>query len=437
MHNLYTARRRRLMGGLAANSVVLLSAALQKLRNGDSYYPYRQQSDFYYLSGLNEPEAMIVLIPGRPEGEFILLVRERDPARTQWEGAVASFAQLKTEFGADQVFAITELPKLLSELLLNKQCIYYLFSEQNLGLQLSECLNALNEAIRRGITATAELIDLAKLLHEQRLIKDEAEIDLMRRAAAISAAAHTKAMQVCQPGMKEYELQAVLEYEFTRGGCHAVAYPSIVAGGSNACTLHYHANQAELENGDLVLVDAGGEYRNYAADITRTYPVNGQFSAEQRAIYELVLKVQEKVIASIRPGVKRDVMQLLSEREITQGLIELGLLKGDLNQLLETRAFSAFYMHGIGHWLGLDVHDVGAYKIDNEWRELKAGMVLTIEPGIYIAADASQVAAHWRGIGVRIEDDILITADGCDVLSAAAPKAIVDIEKLMSRRMQN
>lgn len=431
----YKERRNRLLAALVPQSVVLLRANFCHRRNGDVHYSYRQQSDFYYLSGFNEAQAVMVLIPGRAEGEFILFNRKNDPIQEQWSGACAGQMGAKTQYGADESYPISQLKEMLPELLKNKKSIYYLLDDRKLERRIHKANLFLKKQIRAGVSAPSNYQDLSMLLHEMRLIKDKTEIDLMRKAASISAKAHCVAMQQCKPGMREYQLAAIIEREFAYEGCKAVAYPSIVAGGANACVLHYTDNNAELKTNELVLVDAGGEYQNYASDITRTYPVNGKFTPEQRTIYELVLKVQEKVIAGIRPGVKRNIMQELSEQLITEGLVELGILKGEIGQLLDVRAFKSFYMHGIGHWLGLDVHDAGAYKIQNEWRELKAGMVLTVEPGIYISPKTTGVDPRWLGIGVRIEDDILVTANGHEVLSHEVPKTVDEIEKLMSNSL--
>ena len=431
---LHQDRRRRLLAQLPPNSVVLLCAPPVKLRNGDVDYPYRPQSDFYYLTACDESEAIAALISDKAKSEFILFNRGRDPVREQWEGASLGQEGAKTELGANQAYPINQFQQCLGELLANKQSVYCLFNDRVLMRKIQKALANLKKAVRSGVQVPTELHDLGPLVHEMRLLKDEHEIELMRRAASISAKAYLSVMRACRAGMHEYELQALIEYEFARQGCCSVAYPSIVAGGANACILHYTANTDELKNGDLLLIDAGGEYQNYAADITRTFPVSGKFGAEQRAIYELVLHVQEKVIESIKPGVTRDVMQTISEKETTQGLIELGILKGNLADLLEAKAFLPFYMHRIGHWLGLDVHDVGAYKLKNKWRPLEPGMVLTIEPGIYIKADEESVEPRWRGIGVRIEDDILVTQDSYEILSVAAPKSVSDIEKIMAEK---
>ncbi len=419
----YQLRRQKLLSELKTGDVVILQTAPEVLRNADTHYPYRPGSDFYYLTGFDEPEAIAVLIAGK-KSEFILFNRPNDPVREQWEGPRSGQSKACSLYGADAAYPIGEFQNRLSELVKNQKRIFCLAKDEDL-------LESINSSISNS--AVFEFQDLASILYEMRLIKDEVELDLMRAAASISAHAHRKAMQSCRAGIKEYELAAVIEYGFKRHGCEALAYPSIVAAGSNACVLHYTSNQSTMQSNDLVLVDAGGEYHYYASDITRTYPVSGVFSTEQRAIYELVLDTQMEVIASIRAGRSRGLMQELSENLITQGLLDLGLLKGDLKELLASRAFAQFYMHRIGHWIGLDVHDVGVYQIEGQWRELKAGMVLTIEPGIYISPNSEGVDPKWWGIGVRIEDDILVTEEGCEVLSVEAPKSVGEIERLMAK----
>lgn len=420
----YKRRRAQLMAVLPAGSVAFIRAAALQFRNGDTHYPYRQHSDFYYLTGFEEPEALLVLIPDSMGGQCILFNREKDPLRELWEGARLGQAAAPSSLGVDKAYPMAHFKSALPGLLQDKQAIYSLCSDTALKQELQACSEA---------TVLSQWGDLFVLLSEMRLLKDEAEIEEMRTAASISARAHRRAMEHCVPGMKEYELSALLEYECSRQGCRALAYPSIVGGGENACVLHYTENNAELKDGDLVLVDAGGEYHHYASDITRTYPVNGTFSAEQRALYELVLKVQLDVIASIAPGVARNVMQDLSERLIAEGLLNLGILKGSLDQVMQSRSFDRFYPHRIGHWLGLDVHDVGAYKQDNVWRPLAPGMVLTVEPGLYIPAHSEGVDPRWWGIGIRIEDDILVTKTGCEVLSIEAPKSVAEIERVMRK----
>jgi Xaa-Pro aminopeptidase len=395
--NEFAQRRQRLIEAIGFGNISIITAAPEYIRNGDTHYPYRQDSDFYYLTGFSEPEAAVVFIPGHPSGEYILFCRPRDPAMETWNGHRAGPEGVRTYYGAQQAFPIQELTVRLAEL--------------------------------RG---ERQQIDPKPFIAEMRVCKSEGEIRLMRKAAEISARGHLRAMQACRPGLKEYHLEAELLHEFMQEGCRAVAYPSIVAGGINACTLHHTDNNSELRDGDLVLIDAGCEYENYASDITRTFPSNGRFSEPQRIIYSLVLETQLAIIEKIRPGLAWPDMQQTVIRMITQGLIDIGLLYGEINILLEQKAYTPFYMHGAGHWLGLDVHDVGAHKIDDEWRKLVPGMVLTVEPGIYISPHTENIDPKWWGIGIRIEDDVLVTQNGCEVLSAGAPKTIPEIETLMA-----
>jgi len=320
---------------------------------------------------------------------------------------------------------------MITDLISNRQKIYFNIKDHESNELILNWIKKLEGKERRGINAPSELIDIGKILHEMRLHKDDAEISLLREACEISAAAHLRAMKACIPGMKEYELEAELMQEFLRCGGSFASFETIVACGGNACTLHYTENETILNVGDLVLVDAGVEYKHYAGDITRTYPVNGKFSLEQRAIYQAVLDTQLAVIAAVKPGVEWFELHKLSQSLITEKLRALGLLHGQLEDLLAKEAFKPFYMHFIGHWLGMDVHDVGSYKVNDQWRKLEAGMVLTVEPGIYISCETSGIDDKWKGIGVRIEDDVLVTANGCEVLTAGVPKNIAEIESLM------
>ncbi len=429
----YAKRRKLLMQKIGNNSILILSAAPIAQRNGDYDYPYRQHSDFYYLTGFTEPEAVIVIAPKRTDGEFILFNRERDRDEEIWNGPRAGQTGAREIFGADQAFPINELEKKLPELLAGREQLHY-----TLGIDTAFdaiVLNAMNKIrgkIRSGLQPPITLVDLTNTLHEMRLIKSPAEIATMRKAAEISADAHRRAMQTCKPGMKEYQLEAEISYEFQRHGARSPAYSSIVGSGANSCILHYINNQEIIADNSIVLIDAGAEYEYYAADITRTFPANGRFSAEQRAIYEIVLAAQLAGIKAARPGAPFAAMQKVIEKIITQGLIDLGILKGKVNQLIEKQAYLPFYMHKSGHWLGLDVHDAGRYKINNKWRALEPGMVLTVEPGIYISNDMSKVHKRWHNIGIRIEDDVLITATGNEVLSHKAPKSIDEIEAIMA-----
>ncbi|ROR98857.1 aminopeptidase P [Sinobacterium caligoides] len=430
----FASRRRRLMDGMSANSVAVIASAPTHRRNGDADYLYRQSSDLYYLTGFVEPESMLVLIPGRAEGECVLFCRDRDPEREQWDGKRAGQEGAVENYGADQAFSIAEVDGKLPELLENMAAVYFgLGRDQDFDARVSGWLNSVRAKSRTGILAPTQFVDVAQLIHELRLIKSPAECDIMRQAGKISAEAHTQAMRVCRPGMNEYELEAEFNYLFTKSGCKAPAYTSIVGGGNNACILHYIENDQALRDGDLVLIDAGCELEYYAADITRTFPVNGKFSPEQKALYELCLQAQLAAIDSVKAGSRWNDANEITVQVITAGLVELGLLQGEVEELIAAEAHKEFYMHGAGHWLGIDVHDVGDYRVDGVWRLLEPGMVLTIEPGIYVSADNENVEARWRGIGVRIEDDILVTDTGCEVLTASVVKTVDEIEALMAR----
>ncbi len=427
----FAARRQKFLQQLPANSIAILSSADECYRNGDTHYNYRQNSNFYYLTGFTEPDAVAVFIPRRTEGEFILFNRVKDPSKEIWTGYYAGQAGAVKDYGANQAFAITELDAKMVELLTGKQRVYYATARNDqFDVRVMHWVNELQAKVRSGVGTPTEFFNIETIVHEMRLIKSSAELAIMRHAGNISAQAHKKAMHVCHPGMYEYQLQAAIEYEFKYHGSSYPAYGSIVGGGKNACILHYVDNNAVLNDGDLVLVDAGGEYEYYSSDITRTYPINGKFSAAQRALYELVLRVQLSTIALVKPGVRYDVLQDHVRKELTRGLIELGLLTGDLEKLIADKAYFDFYMHNFGHWLGLDTHDAGTYKVDGQWRELKAGMVLTVEPGLYVAPDNHKVDAKWRGIGIRIEDDVLVTETGYEVLTVAVPKSVEEIERL-------
>jgi len=428
----FQRRRKRLMQQMDANSIAVLPAAAHVLRNRDIEYPFRQDSDFFYLSGFDEPNAVLVLLPRRKQGEYILFCRERDPLMETWNGPMAGLEGAKAEFAADQAYPIAEFDKILPDLLQGKESIYFsLGLNPDFDKKLLAAIQLIRHHVRSGIAAPSAIISLENLIHEMRLIKSPSEIKNMRRAAEISATAHCKAMQHCKPGMKEYELQAVLESEFSRHACPP-AYTSIVGGGKNACILHYIKNNENLNANELLLIDAGCEYDLYAADITRTFPVGGRFSEEQKAIYNLVLKAQLAAIAKIKPGNHWNQPHQAAVKTLTQGLIKLGLLKGSLAEALKTESYREFYMHRTGHWLGMDVHDVGNYKRNGQWRRFEPGMALTVEPGLYIAAGNKKVAKKWWNIGVRIEDDVVVTKTGCEVLTHQVPKSVAEIEALMS-----
>lgn len=426
----FTARRASLARQLPDGAIAIISAASESLRNGDAHYRFRQQSDFYYLTGFNEPDAVLLIVAGF-EGDSYLFNRPRNTLEEQWTGKRLGQEGARDELGMQEAFPFASFETMLPDFLADKSAVFYpLGHHAQLDKQILCALQTLKSRSRRGIQAPDCLRDIEPLISEMRLIKSDAEIELMRRAAASSVAAHKRAMRACRGLNNEYQLEAELLYELTRQGCRSVAYDSIVGGGANACVLHYTANNQPLTLGDLVLIDAGGEFDNYAADITRTFPINGQFTKPQRQLYCLVLKAQQAGIALIKPGCPWPLIQETIVRILTTGLCELGILTGDVDTLITTDAYKSFYAHSSGHWLGLDVHDCGRYKIDGEWRTLEPGMVLTVEPGLYITPTEG-VDERWWNIGIRIEDDILVTQQGYENLTAALPVEIADIEALM------
>lgn len=428
----FSRRRSKLMEMMASNSIAILTAAPEQTRNRDINYPYRQDSDFFYLTGFTEPESVLVLVPGREHGECLMFCRDRNIEREIWDGYRAGPEGACEKYGADDAFPIDDIDDILPGLLESRDRVYYAMGKDpTFDRHLMDWVNTIRGRSRTGAIPPGEFIDLDHLLHELRLFKSAAEQKIMREAGKISARAHCRAMQICQPGMYEYQLQAEIEHEFAMAGARYPAYGSIVGGGINGCILHYVENSAKLKDGDLVLIDAGCELQHYAADITRTFPVNGKYTPEQKAIYDVVLEAQLAGIEACAKGNHWDEPHQVTVNVITEGLRDLGLLNGELNELIETKSYRDFYMHRAGHWLGMDVHDVGDYKVDDEWRLLEKGMVMTVEPGIYISPDNTKVDKRWRGIGIRIEDDVLITAKGPEVMSDAAPKTTADIENLM------
>ena len=431
----FARRRRDLMDHMEDNSIAILPAAPERTRNRDVEHPYRQDSDFWYLSGFPEPEAVMVLIPGREHGEFVLFCRERDRTMEIWNGYRAGPEGAVEKHGADDAFPIADIDEILPGLIEGRERVYYdLGRDPDFDRRVMNWVNAIRAKVRTGAHPPGEFLALTHLLHDQRLYKSAAELKLMRRAGAIAAGAHVRAMRAVEPGMFEYQLEAEYLHEFMRHGARSPAYPSIVGGGANGCILHYIENRDRLRDGDLVLVDAGCEYEYYASDITRTFPVNGKFSKHQQALYEVVLEAQYAAIKAVRPGNHWNQPHEEALAVLTQGMIDLGLLAGELDELIETEAYRRFFMHRTGHWLGLDVHDVGDYKIHGEWRVLEPGMVLTVEPGLYVAPDDDTVADHWRGIGIRIEDDVAVTRKGHEVLTDDVVKDVSDIHKLMKKR---
>lgn len=429
----YARRRKALMAQMERNSIAIIPSAKEKIRSRDTDFHFRQDSDVLYLSGFSEPESVLVLIPGREHGEFVMFCRERDREREVWDGYRQGPEGACKNFGADDAFPINDIDDILPGLIEGRERVYYAMGQQaDFDQRVMAWVQSIKAKVRSGATPPGEFIDLNHLLHDMRLFKSAAELKVMAQSADISAQAHCRAMQVCKPGMYEYELEAEIQHEFARSGARHPAYNSIVGSGDNACILHYIENSARMKKGDLVLIDAGCEFQHYAADITRTFPVSGRFSKAQKALYELVLAAQEAAIKEIYPGNHWNAPHDASVRCITEGLIELGLLKGKPASLIKKGAYKDFYMHRIGHWLGMDVHDVGDYKIQGEWRVLEPGMVMTVEPGIYVSPDNQKVDAKWRGIGIRIEDDVVVTDEGCTVLTHGVPKTVKEIEALMA-----
>ena len=429
----FARRRKDLMQQTGPDSIIILNAAPVMARNHYHEFPYRQNSDFYYLTGFKEPEAVMVLAPKRKNGEFILFNRVRDRHEEIWNGYRAGQKGACKDFGADEAFPIHDFEKMLPELLAGREKIYCAIgTSSTFDRIILNALNTVRAQVRSGVHAPSTIMDIQPDLHEMRVFKSPAEIALMRKAAEISAKAHMRAMQTCKPGMYEYQLEAEMTHEFLHHGARQHAYTPIIGSGGNACILHYISNDNIIKKNDLVLIDAGSEYDYYASDVTRTFPANGKFSGEHRAIYEIVLAAQLAGIKAVKPGTAWNQIDKIVTKIITQGLIHIGLLKGTLDDLIEKQACTPFYMHRSGHWIGLDTHDAGRYKINDKWRKLEPGMVRTVEPGIYISADTPGVPARWHNIGVRIEDDIVVTQNGHENLSHAAPKKMADIEALMA-----
>jgi len=432
--NEYSRRRQRLMEQMAPNSLAIVSSAPSTVRNRDVEHPYRQDSDFYYLSGFDEEQAVLVLMPGDEQHEFILFCQEKIPEQEIWTGRRLGPEAAPAQLGADQAYAITDIDTVLPRLMEDKNTVYATLGAcPEFDHRLIGWINHVKTQVRNGITAPRDISALDHLLHEMRLIKSEAEIALMRRAADISAEAHCRAMQTVQPGQFEYQLEAELMHTFMAAGSRWPAYPSIVGAGDNACILHYTRNDAEIKDGDLILIDAGCELDYYASDITRTFPANGRFSKEQAALYQLVLDAQSAAIDAVRAGNPWQQPHDAAVQVLVDGLIELGLLAGSAEECIEQESYRRFYMHKTGHWLGMDVHDVGEYRVNGQSRTLEPGMVLTVEPGLYVAPDDQTVEACWRGIGIRIEDDVVVRDGPCDILTRNVPKTIADIEALMHR----
>jgi Xaa-Pro aminopeptidase len=431
----YQQRRRDLMNHMEPNSIAILSSATPILRNGDSEYRYRQNSDLHYLTGFNEAHSILVLIPGREKGECLLFCQEKDPLKELWNGRLLGPEAAIAQLGLDDAFPIGDVDDILPGLIEGRERVYYAMGkDEQFDHKVMEWVKVVRKKVRSGVHSPGEFLVLDHLLHEMRLIKSKGELDVMRESGQIAVRAHKRAMQVCRAGLYEYQVEAEFMHEFFKAGCRSPAYTSIVAGGDNACILHYNENNQVLNDGDLLLIDAGCEFESYASDITRTFPVNGKFTPEQKAIYELVLDAQLAAIEQVKPGNHWNDPHDTTVKVLTAGLVKLGLLKGEVDTLIETGAYKDFYMHRAGHWLGMDVHDVGDYKIDGKWRQLEPGMVLTVEPGLYISPENKNVEARWRGIGVRIEDDVAVTRAGYEVLTSGLPKTVPEIENFMAAK---
>jgi len=429
----YARRRKQLMRIIGDDAICIVPAAPERVRSNDSHYPYRQDSDFQYLSGFPEPEAVLALIPGRAHGEAILFCRERDAEREAWDGARAGTEGAVADFGMDDAFPIGDIDDILPGMIEGRSRVYYHFGrDAEFDVKVIGWVNRVREQIRQGAKAPHEFVALGHILHDLRLYKTRTELRVMRKAAKIASEAHLRAMRATRPGLNEHEIEAELLHTFRKHGA-VPSYEPIVGGGPNGCVLHYRANNALLRDGDLLLIDAGAEYECYASDITRTFPVNGKFSRAQRALYDIVLAAQGAAIAEVRPGRPFIAYHDAAVRVITAGLIKLGLLKGSVDRNIREGSYKRFYMHKTGHWLGLDVHDVGDYRVDGEYRELEPGMVVTVEPGVYVAADAKGIAPEWRGIGIRIEDDIVVTRGEPEILTAAVTRDPDEIEALMAK----
>jgi Xaa-Pro aminopeptidase len=427
----FVQRRTTLMQKIGDDAIVILPSSQIKIRNRDAEFPFRQDSDFLYLTGFNEPQAVLVLVPGREGSETILFCRDKDPKTEQWTGRMIGLEGAVSGYAVDDAFPVEDIDEILPGLMENRSKVYYSVGvDPEFDTQVISWANSLRAKVRQGVQAPHEFISLDVILHEMRLIKSQAEQAVMRFAATTAVGAHQKAMRSCHPGKMEYEIEAEYLYAFRKNNM-TPAYTTIVGGGENGCILHYVDNDAQLRDGDLVLIDAGAEYLGYASDITRTFPVNGKFSEEQAQLYQIVLDAQYAAIEQVKPGNRWIDPHDAAVRVITNGLLELGLLRGELEKLIEEEKLKPFYMHKTGHWLGLDVHDVGEYKVDGDWRELEPGMVLTVEPGLYVTPDAS-VDEKWWNIGIRIEDDVLVTDTGHDVLTSDLIKEIDEIENWMA-----
>jgi Xaa-Pro aminopeptidase len=428
----FATRREQLMHMIGEKAVAIVPSSTLLIRNRDAEYPFRQNSDFLYLTGFNEPDAIAFFIPEREQGEYILFCRERNPEEEQWVGRRAGIEGAQKNWGADDAFPIDDIDDILPGLLEERESVYYNTGHDiEFDQKVMGWVNTVKSKRRNGVHAPQEFISLPLIVHDMRLYKSPAELRAMRFSAKTAIIAHESAMAACQPGMMEYELEAEYLYQFRKAGMEP-AYTTIVGGGKNGCILHYIENDQQLLDGDLVLIDAGAEYLGYASDVTRTFPVNGKYSEAQKTLYQIVLDAQKAGIAAAKPGNTWDQPHNAALKVVVEGLVEVGILSGEVDQLIEDEAFKPYYMHKTGHWLGLDVHDVGDYKVDDHWRLLEPGMTLTVEPGLYISP-ADDVDKKWWNIGIRIEDDVLITKKGCEVLTRKLIKEVDEIEAFMKK----
>jgi len=429
--DVFARRRRQFMEVIGGGGAAVVPAAPESIRSNDVEYRYRQHSDFYYLTGFPEPGAVCVLLPGHPKEEYVLFVRPRDQERETWTGRRAGVEGATAEYGAAAAYPVEKLDEKIPEYLVERERVYYAVErDQNFTDRVLRWLQQVQSSRPRTGTGPTALLDPRVIVHEMRLRKAPEELECLRRAVAITADAHAAAMRDARPGRSEHEIEALIEYHFRRAGAAGPAYPSIVASGANATILHYTTNDRAMQAGEVLLIDAGAEYENYCADVTRTLPAGERFEGRVRALYELVLRAQLAAIEVIRPGARIDEVHQRALAMLVDGLLGLGVLQGSAAEIVEKELYKPFYMHRTSHWLGMDVHDVGLYKVSGESRQLEPGMVLTVEPGVYIGEHLTEVGSEWRGLGVRIEDDVLVTADGHEVLSATIPKRIEDIEAI-------
>lgn len=431
-----SVRLREFMQQLPPQSVAVIPGAREIRRNADTDYEFRQDSDFYFLTGLSEPDCVAVVAPSHPTHRYILFVRPRKREEEIWTGIRAGVEGAVRDYGADAAYDIHQIGEILPRYLEEAETLYYRFGlHEQFDLRVIGMLRTLRELVRSGVYGPSTIVDPSFILHEMRLRKNEAELGHLRCAAQISAAGHVEAMRQCRPGMYEYELEAAVEYVFRKHGASGPGYPSIVGAGFNTTILHYNTNQEPIRDGDLVLIDAGAEYNGFCGDITRTFPANGKFTKAQRAIYDAVLHANEEVIKMVKPGVSFMALHERAVEVVAQSLVDLGLLAGDRREVIEKETYRKFFMHRTGHWLGMDVHDVGRYKTRDNWRTLEPGMVFTVEPGIYIAAGSENVPEEFFNVGVRIEDDIVVTENGYEVLTSDVPKDAREIEAFMGKAL--